>query len=164
VGPGRRDRRPVRGPVRRRRRGGAAAAGRARGGGRVGQLVAEGTRSAGRALVIIEEEPDIARQAVEDGFQVVTGHAADPHVLEEAGIADANKLVIAIPEGFEGGAIAERARKMNAELTILARAHSDDEVEHLSRLGADHVVMGEREIATRLLQMLASLRKQPAAG
>lgn len=126
--------------------------------GRVGRLVASGTREAGRALVVIEDQSDVARTAGADGFQVVLGHAANPNVLDEAGIRQATKLIIAIPEGFEGGAIADRARQMNPNLMILARAHSDDEVDHLQRMGVNHVVMGEREIADRLLELVAVLR------
>lgn len=127
--------------------------------GTVGRLVASGTREVGRALVVVEDQPDVAKSASADGFQVVMGNAANPHVLQEAGIKQATKLIIAIPEGFEGGAIADRARQMNPELMILARAHSDDEVRHLERLGVNHVVMGEREIAGRLLELVAMLRK-----
>jgi len=123
--------------------------------GRVGRLVAGEASESGRAIVIVEEEPDVARAALQDGFTVVIGNAAERHVLAEAGIEEASNLVIAIPEGFEGGAMADRARAMNSGLTIFARAHSDDEVAHLSRLGVDHVVMGEREIAHRLTQLLA---------
>jgi CPA2 family monovalent cation:H+ antiporter-2 len=130
--------------------------------GRVGRLVASGTREAGRALVLVEDQPDVARTASDDGFQVVMGNAADAHVLEEAGIKQADTLIIAIPEGFEGGAIADRARRMNPELTIFARAHSDDEVSHLERLGVNQVVMGERETAGRLLELVAQLRKPVA--
>jgi CPA2 family monovalent cation:H+ antiporter-2 len=121
--------------------------------GRVGRLLAQGARESGSALVIIEDEPDVARRAVEDGFTVVLGNAAESYVLREAGIEDANKLIIAIPEGFEGGAIAERARVINQDLTVFARAHSDEEVAHLTRLGVEHVVMGEREIAHRLIKL-----------
>lgn len=39
------------------------------------------------------------------------------------------------------------ARQANPALEIVARAHSDAEVEHLSKLGAQRVIMGEREIA-----------------
>lgn len=126
--------------------------------GRVGRLVAAGT---GRALVIVEDEADVARQAIEDGFHVVPGNASSPGVLQEAGIEAASKLIVAIPEGFEAGAIAEKARQLNPGVAIFARAHSDDEVAHLTRLGADHVVMGEREIASRLLQLMTA-RRTPA--
>jgi CPA2 family monovalent cation:H+ antiporter-2 len=77
-------------------------------------------------------------------------------VLRAAGIVEAGQLVLAIPEGFEAGAIAERARAVNPTLRILARAHSDEEVVHLEPHGADYVVMGEREIARRLLTLLGT--------
>ena len=132
--------------------------------GRVGRLFAEGARARGRALVIVENETDVARTALQDGFTVVIGHAAEPHVLEEAGIREASKLIIAVPEGFEGGAIADRARSMNPGVVILAHAHSDEEVIHLSRLGVDQVVTGEREIALRLNDLMAATRPvRPAA-
>lgn len=127
--------------------------------GRVGRLVAAGTKQAGKALVVVEEEPDLAKMARDDGLQVVIGNAADRYSLIEAGIEQADRLIIAIPEGFEGGAIAERARQMNPDLTIYARAHSDDEVEHLGRLGVDHIVMGEREIAHRLLTLMSANKR-----
>ncbi len=124
--------------------------------GRVGRLVADGAVKAGRPLTVIESEPDLARAAMAEGFAVVVGNAADPGLLQQADVESAARLVIAIPEGFEGGAIADRARRLNPELTIYARAHSDDEVEHLHKLGVEHVVMGEREIAGRLLQLIAA--------
>ena len=119
--------------------------------GRVGTLVAQG---AGPGLTIVEDQPDLADAARANGFRVVVGNAASDDVLREAGIAEAGRLILAIPEGFEAGAIAERAREANPALQILARAHSDEEVAHLERHGADHVVMGEREIARRLLALL----------
>jgi CPA2 family monovalent cation:H+ antiporter-2 len=43
---------------------------------------------------------------------------------------------------------------MKPSLRVVARAHSDAEAEHLRHFGADHVIMGEREIG---LGMLAAL-------
>jgi monovalent cation:H+ antiporter-2, CPA2 family len=131
--------------------------------GTVGQLVAEETRAVGRALIVIEAEPDTARQAERDGMQVVIGNAADPVVLEQAGIREANKLFLAGKEGFEAAGIAERAREMNPTISVIARAHSDEEVEHLRRHGAQHIIMGEREIASRMLTIAASLRAAPSS-
>ena len=122
--------------------------------GRVGRIIGETAAEGGRAMVVIEDQADIAKDAADLGLPVVIGNATAPQVLREAGIADATRLVIAIPEGFEAGAIAERARKANPDIAILARAHSDAEVEHLQKLGVDQIVMGEREIARRLLELI----------
>ena len=50
------------------------------------------------------------------------------------------------------GAIVRRARAINPRLLIVARAHSDEEVADLLRRGADHVVMAERETASRMAE------------
>lgn len=121
--------------------------------GRVGRLIAERFNADGRPLVVIEDQPDVARESENAGLHVVRGNAADEVSLQSAGIAHASKLLIAIPEGFEGGVVAERARALNPALTIIARAHSDAEIAHLKQLGADMVVMGEQEIARRMFEL-----------
>lgn len=122
--------------------------------GRVGRLVAAGLRERQFGFVVIEEEADIARSAFADGLTVVRGNAADANVLKEAGVDEARLLLIAIPEGYEAGAIVQQSRKIKTDLYIIARAHSDGEVEHLNRFGADKIIMGEREIARVILGSL----------
>lgn len=124
--------------------------------GRVGSLIAQELNSRGKLFVVIEDQPDMVQQAKADGIAVLPGNALDPRTLEAAGIADADTLLIAIPEGFEAGAIFQRALELNSGLRVIARAHSHAEVEHLERLGVPDVVMGEREIAARMLSLSAS--------
>ncbi|TIN32738.1 MAG: hypothetical protein E5Y32_32935, partial [Mesorhizobium sp.] len=45
-----------------------------------------------------------------------------------------------------------------------ARAHSDAEVEHLKGLGADTVIMGEREIARGIVEEVLAASKAPSAA
>ena len=119
--------------------------------GRVGGLIAKELKSRGQPFVVIEDQTDMARQAEADGMKVIMANALEAHTLEAAGIRGASILLVAIPEGFEAGAVFERAREVNPKLRVIARAHSDAEVEHLERLGAVDVVMGEREIAAKML-------------
>lgn len=126
--------------------------------GSVGRLVAAGMRDAGRAMVVVEDLVDKARQAERSGYTVVIGNAADPDVLEQAGIGEASRLLIAVPEGYEAGGIAERARSLNPQIAIIARAHSDVEGAHLAGHGADHVVIGKQEVANKMLLLAARLR------
>jgi CPA2 family monovalent cation:H+ antiporter-2 len=123
--------------------------------GRVGRIIGQGLAGQKRKFVVIEAERDTARRAEEDGAAVLVGNAADRRVLTEAGIARASRLLLAIPGGFEAGAIAEKARSLNPLVQIIARAHSDEEVAHLERLGAQKVVMGERETAARMFELAA---------
>jgi CPA2 family monovalent cation:H+ antiporter-2 len=73
-------------------------------------------------------------------------------ILAAANVAHARRIYVAIPETFEAGQIVEQARAANPGIEILARASSDAAVEHLTRLGADLVVMGEREVANSMIR------------
>ena len=54
-----------------------------------------------------------------------------------------------------------RARELNPDLRIVARAHLDGELDHILKSGADRVIMGEQEIA-RL--MISDVRAKGAAA
>ena len=123
--------------------------------GRVGKILAAGLARQGVPLVVIEQDAEKATAAAQDGHEIVRGNAVEQRVLDAAGLERATRLLIAVPEGFEGGAIAQKARFRRPDIRIIARAHSDDEVAHLSRLGADDIVMGERELAARMLTLAA---------
>jgi CPA2 family monovalent cation:H+ antiporter-2 len=80
------------------------------------------------------------------------GNAADPEILTAANVARARRLFVTIPEPFEAGQAVQQARSANPTLDILARAHSNAAVEHLNKLGANLVVLGESEIADRMVE------------
>ena len=62
------------------------------GGGRVGLRTARILAEEGYDVTIVEQEPEKARRAREEGFRVVEGDGNDESVLEEAGVADAEAL------------------------------------------------------------------------
>ena len=75
-----------------------------------------------------------------------------PQVIAAANLRAARCLLVAIPDAFEGGQVVEQARAINPSLPIIARAHSEAEIEHLKKHGANLVVMGEHEIAKAMLR------------
>jgi K+:H+ antiporter len=104
-------------------------------------------------VTLVESSHDIALPEASDRLDLVIGNAASPHILEEAAVAGARMLMVAIPETFEAGQIIEQARKLNPGIQIVARAHSDAEVDYLTGRGADRTIMGEEEIARRMTSM-----------
>ncbi|AMK24205.1 MULTISPECIES: YbaL family putative K(+) efflux transporter [unclassified Sphingobium] len=121
--------------------------------GRVGKLIATRLAERQAPFVVLEGDADRADAAEEAGLSVVRGNALEDRYLAAAGICEARRLLIAVPEGFEGGAIHQHARRLNPNLQVIARAHSDAEVAHLEGLGVPHVVMGERELAAKMLAL-----------
>jgi CPA2 family monovalent cation:H+ antiporter-2 len=119
--------------------------------GGVGRLVARGLRERGETFVVVEEADALVEIAVADGVPLVVGNAATRRILDAAGVADARKLLIALPNVFEAGQIVEHARAASPALTIVARADSIAEAEHLAGLGADVIAERRAEIARGLL-------------
>jgi monovalent cation:H+ antiporter-2, CPA2 family len=120
--------------------------------GRVGSLVGSGLRAAGHPVLVFEERVDEVAAARRDGAEVVIGNAADPQVLAAANLPSARRLFVTVPEAFEAGQVVEQARVANPRLEIVARAHSAAAVGHLEDLGCSLAVMGEHEIAMRMLE------------
>ncbi len=120
--------------------------------GRVGSLVAQALEDKRQPFLVIEERLDIVDRLRARGIEVIPGLASQEGVLKAANIARARWLISAIPSPFESGDLIERARAANPDLEIIARAHSDAEVEHFMRHGASLVIMGEREIARGLTE------------
>jgi CPA2 family monovalent cation:H+ antiporter-2 len=135
--------------------------------GRVGRMIAEDLRAHGKAFALIEDQGDMAEAARGAGITVVQGNALEARTLVAAGIGQASKLLIAIPAGFEGGAILQHARLLAPAVPVVVRAHSADEVAHLEGLGADEVVMGERATANRMIDLARGMpagSDQPATS
>ena len=120
--------------------------------GRVGSLIGSALAGAGGRVIVIETGEDNLERARLDGADTFIGNAADPEILASADLTAARRLFVTIPEPFEAGQVVQQARTLNPSLDILARAHSDAALEHLKGLGASLVVMGEREIAERMIE------------
>jgi CPA2 family monovalent cation:H+ antiporter-2 len=85
------------------------------------------------------------------GIEAIEGNAADSAVLQAGNLPEARCLLVAIPDAFEGGQVVQQAHAINPKLPIIARAHSEEEIDYLRRHGASLVVMGENEIAKAML-------------
>jgi len=119
--------------------------------GRVGEVVAAGLQRARVPFVVVEDNETAAERARTAGFTVLNGNGVDPRILAATGLARARQLFVAVPDAFEAGQIVDQARRTSLTLEIIARAHSEAETAHLRSLGAHRTIIGEREIAQRML-------------
>ncbi|MDX8507788.1 cation:proton antiporter [Mesorhizobium captivum] len=122
--------------------------------GRVGSLVGAAMKEADLPFLVIEDADKTLAKLRDDGVETVAGNAANAEVFSAANPEGAKRLILAIPNAFEAGQIVLRARAANPGISVIARAHSDAEVEHLIGLGADTVIMGEREIARGIVEVV----------
>lgn len=122
--------------------------------GRVGRLLGEKLIAQGIPLVVIEMSRSRVDELRERGINAVLGNAASEEIMNLAHLDCASWLLLTIPNGYEAGEIVTCAREKCQNIEIIARAHYDDEVDYITERGADHVVMGEREIANTMLGIL----------
>jgi CPA2 family monovalent cation:H+ antiporter-2 len=121
--------------------------------GRVGSALAERLRQTGIAMYVIEASSKAVEALRAAGIEAIAGNAAAGELLATANLREAAQLFVAVPNAFEAGQIVEQARALNPRLYIVARAHLDAEVEYLKQLGADAIVMGEREIGRAMADL-----------
>jgi monovalent cation:H+ antiporter-2, CPA2 family len=120
--------------------------------GRVGSNVGKELESAGVPFLVIEDRHELVDRLRVRGIETIHGNGAAPEVITAANLALARCLLVAIPDAFEAGQIVEQARMANPAIEIIARAHSDEEIDYLNRCGADLIIMGELEIARRMAE------------
>ncbi|MDX8530670.1 YbaL family putative K(+) efflux transporter [Mesorhizobium sp. VK25A] len=130
--------------------------------GRVGSLVGAALKEAALPFLVIEDADKTLAKLRDDGIETVAGNAANADVFAAANPEGAKRLILAIPNAFEAGQVVLRARAANPAISVIARAHSDAEVEHLKGLGAGTVIMGEREIARGIVEVVTGKAGDPA--
>ena len=123
--------------------------------GRVGSFISQALGRGKDPLFVIEDDKEEVAALKKRGIAALAGNAADPEIIAAANLSAARCLLVAIPDGFEGGQVVRQARAINPALPIIARAHSEEEIDHLKRHGADIVVMSEHEIAKSMLVNIA---------
>ncbi len=128
--------------------------------GRVGSVIGEALREHARPFVVIEEKQEIVAALEDEGVAVVTGPRPPAELMRGARVAEATSVFVAVPNCFEAGQFVEQARAANPDIFIVARAHSDAEVDYLQRLGANVTIMGEREIGRAMVEQAMAQRKK----
>jgi CPA2 family monovalent cation:H+ antiporter-2 len=122
------------------------------GAGRVGGTVARALANVKLPFVLIEFDDRRMQQAKAAGLPMIYGDAAQPVVLEAAGIASARALLVTVPSFPDVRNIVRAARHIKPEIPIVARADSTDAVRDLYALGIQEVTSPELEAAIEMAQ------------
>jgi CPA2 family monovalent cation:H+ antiporter-2 len=129
--------------------------------GRVGKYISQKMASMGIPFLVIETNKEQVAELQQGSLDVIVGNAADPEIAAAANIRQARCLLVAIPDAFESGQVVDQARKLNPDLPIIVRAHSFAQEEHIMKLGATRIVMGEQEIARAMFAAVPDAPREP---
>lgn len=124
--------------------------------GRVGGMLADKLRRRNIPVVVVEDTRARFEELAENGFSAILGNGANKETISLARIECAKTLLLTIPNGYEAGEIVATAKEMNPDITVIVRAHYDDEVSFIKERGADHIIIGEHEIAKSMATLMCN--------
>ncbi len=121
--------------------------------GRTGQEVAEQFIINKIPFVVVEQDPERARQAELRGILVLMGDASDDDILIEAQLTNAKGIVCALPDDRQNAFIAITAKGLNEKIDIVSRAANPGSEAKLKRAGvrmviSPYVICGKRLAAS----------------
>jgi len=133
------------------------------GGGRVGFRIAQVLKRLSVPLLIIELDQLRVERAKHADIPVVFGDASHEVVLEAAETSSARLLIITTPEIVITQTIVERARKVNSEIQVVARAPGVEFLEEFKKLNISEVVIPEFEAGLEMARKALVHLHIPAA-
>ena len=126
--------------------------------GRVGRVIVNILRNQGYPVLVIENSEAGIKQLQLEKIPYIFGDADSELVLEKAHLEKAQALAIALPDPVSTRLLLKRALKLVPDLDVVARSHTNSEIDVLTQLGAQEVVQPEFEAALEMgAHVLATL-------
>ena len=114
-----------------------------------GRNVAHALRNLQAPYVVVELNPQTVRDSVDEPIRY--GDATREHILKGVGVEKAKALIVTVSDRMVARHAVGIARRLNPQLTIIARTRFASDVEELYRQGASQVIADEFETSVELL-------------
>ena len=124
--------------------------------GRFGNEVAQQLCAQGREVLAIDSHPDVVQQISDKVTQAVVTDARDLGALRAVGVQEFDCGIVAIGANLADSVLATMHLKELGVPYVVCKAHDEVHKQVLLKLGADKVVIPEKENAMRLAKSLAS--------
>ncbi len=122
--------------------------------GRVGRDVTNALLRANKPLVVLDKDESVTERLNASGILAVTGDAIQDRALLDAGIENAEGLIILLPDDAQNVYVTLVAREKNADLFILSRASDALNRQRILQAGASQVVSPVQVGAERMAQVI----------
>lgn len=124
--------------------------------GRTGRNLLRLMREHSYPVVVIDSSEGNIQFLREAGIPYVYGNPTSLHVLEKAGVEQAQSMVIALPDSMSTRLCLKRSLEISPELDIVVLAHKNREIELLYQLGAKEVVQPDFEASLEMTAHILS--------
>ena len=124
--------------------------------GRFGSEVARQQYSLGCEVLALDMRSDLVQQISKDVTHAVVGDGQDIEVLKALGVRNMDCAIVAIGDDLAASVLATMNMKELGIPYVVCKAHDDTHRRVLEKLGADRVVIPEKENAARLARSLST--------
>jgi CPA2 family monovalent cation:H+ antiporter-2 len=125
--------------------------------GRVGHHMVHVLEYLGIPRLVVDSEASRIAELEASGIPTLFGDAANSEVLMHTGLDRARALVVTLPDEAAAEVVVATAHRIASELSIIARASTQEGVARLAKLGAQDVIHPELEGGLEIVR-LALLR------
>ena len=124
--------------------------------GRVGKVLVRVLRDRQYTVLAIENSEAAVRSLRQERIAYIFGDADSELVLAKAHLATAKAIAIALPDPSSTRILLKLAREINPTIDIVARSHSDREIDLLTQMGVTEAVQPEFEAALEMGRQILS--------
>ena len=118
--------------------------------GRFGAEMATKLYECGEEVMAVDTDETIVDKLADRVTRAVAADARDPDVLQKLGTQHFDRAIVAVGSDLAASALITMNLKALSVPYILCKAHDDTYREILEKLGADRVIIPEREVADKL--------------
>jgi trk system potassium uptake protein TrkA len=124
------------------------------GAGRFGTDLAARLSEFGCEVVLADKDAARVADLAQDGYHALELDAEDEDALKEAGVQEADDVVVSIGENMQGSILTTLLLKELKVKHLICRAMDAKHATVLEKLGADLVILPSRDMAYRLAERL----------
>ena len=122
--------------------------------GRFGISMGKTLEKMGNSVFAVDTDPELVQLNATEFSKTWIGDATNPETLKQIGAGDYRIAVVAIGSDLEASILTTAALKKLNVPNVWAKATSDAHAEILHHVGADHVVMPEKDMGQRVAHLV----------
>lgn len=124
--------------------------------GRFGSSVAANLHRFGKSVLGIDSDEEVLNASLPHLSKGVVADAADEQTLRELGVSDCDAAIVGIGSDVGTSIMVTQVLKELGVPIVIARATNDRHAQCLLKVGADRIVLPERDMGVRVARNIAS--------
>lgn len=124
--------------------------------GRLGSSIAKTLHSLGNDVLAIDKSEDIVQEISDEVTHAIQLDATDENALKSLGIRNFDVAVVTIGEDIQSSIMVTLLVKELGIKYIIAKAQNEKHSKVLQKIGADRVILPEKEMGVRIAHNLVS--------